>query len=76
MSRPCERCGDEVRDDWPHGWCKPCCDHGTCHHGNRPEDCDACYTESDLAYDANRLVIIPKDNAQCPATEQGKVGSD
>lgn len=25
-----------------------------CPHGNKPEDCDACYIASDLAYDAAR----------------------
>lgn len=25
-----------------------------CHHGRKPEDCDACYTESDIAYDIAR----------------------
>ena len=27
---------------------------GILRHGNKPEDCDACYAESDLAYDAAR----------------------
>jgi len=62
--RPCERCGKEVKDDWPYGWCQECCWTGKCHHGNRPEDCNECMTESDLAYDANRLVVILKQNTE------------
>jgi hypothetical protein len=33
-----------VKDEWPYDWCKECGDNGTCHHGNRPENCDACLT--------------------------------
>jgi len=65
--RPCERCGAEVKDEWPYAWCKECGDNGTCHHGNRPENCDACFTESDLAYDAGRLVVILLPNSQAQA---------
>ena len=62
--RPCERCGTEVQDEWPYAWCKECGDNGTCHHGNRPENCDECFTESDLAYDAGRLVVILQQNTE------------
>ena len=65
MSRPCERCGKEIIDDspngWPYAWCRDCCENGTCHHGERPENCDACYAESDAAYDASRLVAVTKE---------------
>lgn len=52
--RACQRCGTEVPDNWPYGWCMDCQEHGKCRHGNRPEDCDSCYRESDEAYDASR----------------------
>jgi len=45
-------------DSWPYAWCPDCCENAKCHHGNRPEDCDACCHESDLAYDAGRLTVV------------------
>lgn len=64
MSRACERCGTEVPDEWRYGWCEECCENGTCHHGNRPEDCNDCMIESDLAYDAHRMTAIPTNRPQ------------
>lgn len=57
--RSCERCSAALPADWQYTWCKECGETGTCHHGNRPKDCNDCMIESDLAYDAGRLVIIP-----------------
>ena len=50
---------------WPYGWCKKCCDNKeTCHHGNQPHECDACFAESDAAYDRGRLTITFIDPEQ------------
>lgn len=62
MSRPCERCRAVIDDDdWPYGWCESCCndDLATCRHGNRPEDCNDCFIESDIAYDGGRYSVMP-----------------
>ena len=66
--RGCERCGKLVEEDWAYAWCRECGETGTCHHGNRPEDCDACMTESDLAYDAGRLVAVLKQNSKAESS--------
>lgn len=39
--------GEEIEDFQPP-------EDNFCRHGNKPEDCDACFYESDLAYDAQR----------------------
>jgi len=61
--RLCEHpdCHRLIEDDsWYYAWCPDCCENAKCHHGNRPEECDACFHESDLAYDAGRLTVIIK----------------
>jgi hypothetical protein len=53
-ARCCERCHNPMDDSCQYAWCKECGDTGTCHHGNRPHECNACFVESDIAYDAKR----------------------
>lgn len=51
--RPCSQCGTSLDEDYPYAACRPC-GEAPCHHGNKWSECDACYHESDIAYDASR----------------------
>lgn len=55
LSRLCERCKKPVDAEWMYAWCEGCGKTGTCHHGNRPHECNQCMMESDAAYDAGRV---------------------
>lgn len=53
LSRPCERCGYYIGDDWDYAWCRSCAEK-KCRHGNLPAECNDCFVESDRNYDEQR----------------------
>jgi hypothetical protein len=57
IARLCDRCSKPIVSDWDYAWCKECGETGTCHHGNRPHECNACFVESDNAYNAARSAV-------------------
>jgi hypothetical protein len=51
----CDRCGQP--NDTDYAWCYSCQESGTCHHGNKPHECNQCMIESDIAYDSHKHSI-------------------
>lgn len=46
----CRGCGEKCSTVY----CEDCAKDLKCPHGEKVEDCNACYVEGDLAFDANR----------------------
>lgn len=64
--RCCERCGQPMPPDWDYAWCKACGETGTCRHGNRPHECNDCFIESDIAFDARREGAVAPTRSDDP----------
>jgi len=51
--RQCDKCRKVLPEGWDYAMCRECGSE-PCKHGNQVAECNECFAESDLQFDANR----------------------